>query len=249
MELPTVASGQHFIVGFGADPQVRTRRELLNKSDEVQGGNRVLRFEYRLVLANFHKSPVRVQLYDRLPYQGTTNEINCVLGESKFKISDDTLYQRLQKPKGMLRWDLEVPAGAARDTAFDVDYQLTITFDRSKTITGLTQVQQQAFDLQDRSPSGKGSGMGMGGMVVVVWEVWVVECLGGHRNSELIEGHTNSRLKFHWKGLRFPVSCTIDPVTLSDESIEIAQSHYQRSKPAPQVSPAPNPQRSTGLRE
>lgn len=39
-EIPSIASGQHLVVGFAADPQVRTRRELLDKADEVQGGNR-----------------------------------------------------------------------------------------------------------------------------------------------------------------------------------------------------------------
>ncbi len=45
-EIPTVARGQTFVVGFGADPQLRARRELAEKKDDVQGGNRETKFEY-----------------------------------------------------------------------------------------------------------------------------------------------------------------------------------------------------------
>ena len=47
-EIPTVARGQTFVVGFGADPQLRTRRELADKIDGINGGNRELKFNYRL---------------------------------------------------------------------------------------------------------------------------------------------------------------------------------------------------------
>jgi uncharacterized protein (TIGR02231 family) len=47
-EIPTVARGQTFVVGFGGDPQLRARRELADRTELVQGGNRELAFKYRL---------------------------------------------------------------------------------------------------------------------------------------------------------------------------------------------------------
>ena len=44
------------------DPQLRSRRELVNKTDSTQGGNRETRFEYRLVVENFgnERNPCRM---------------------------------------------------------------------------------------------------------------------------------------------------------------------------------------------
>src|SRR5690606_22489772 len=43
-ELPTIARGETFVVGFGADPQLRASRELAAKTESVQGGNREMSF-------------------------------------------------------------------------------------------------------------------------------------------------------------------------------------------------------------
>ena len=60
-QIPSTASGQSLTIGCGADQQVRTRRELRDKQDQVQGGNRQLKFVYRLVLSNFKDEPVAVR--------------------------------------------------------------------------------------------------------------------------------------------------------------------------------------------
>jgi len=59
-EIPTVARGQTFVVGFGADPQLRARQELVDRTDTVQGGNRELGFQYRLVVENYKDQPVQI---------------------------------------------------------------------------------------------------------------------------------------------------------------------------------------------
>src|SRR3954469_12719396 len=67
-EIPTVARGQSFVVGFGADPQLRARRELADKQDGVQGGNRETKFEYRLVVENFAKEKNPPRALGRVPH-------------------------------------------------------------------------------------------------------------------------------------------------------------------------------------
>ncbi len=160
--IPSIASGQHLIVGFGADPQVRTRRELLDKLDEVQGGNRHLTFKVRLVLANFKDEPVEIRLFDRLPLAGQTSQVSVQPLEFDQPVSKDGLYARLQRPKGVLRWDLLVPAERFGEAAYDVDYSFRVEFDRNQELLGSASTQQLQTDYLELGPA---SGMGgMGGM-------------------------------------------------------------------------------------
>ena len=134
-EIPTVARGQTFVVGFGADPQLRTRRELVDKKDGVQGGNRETRFEYRLVVENFAGEPAPVRVLDRLPHAENGDDIRVTLGDTSDKISDDKLYQREERPMGLLRWDIEVAANAAGEEARLIDYHYTVEYDRQYVVS------------------------------------------------------------------------------------------------------------------
>ena len=164
-QIPSTASGQSLTIGCGADQQVRTRRELRDKQDQVQGGNRQLKFVYRLVLSNFKDEPVAVRLVDRMPVTRQNQQLSVRLDDPQLPISDDGLYQRVLRPVGLLRWDLTVPAGRHGSQAFDVQYSYTVEFDRN-----LTPVTQQDSggtchtEYQDmRLPAGGMGGMG-GGM-------------------------------------------------------------------------------------
>ena len=121
-EVPTVARGQTFVVGLGADPQVRSRRELANKTDTVQGGNRELGFEYRLLVENYKEEPVPIRLFDRLPHTDQTGDVRVELGALKVALSTDELYVRRERTKGILRWDVTVPASATGKDAHTVEY-------------------------------------------------------------------------------------------------------------------------------
>jgi hypothetical protein len=130
-EIPTVARGQTFVVGFGADPQLRARRELAGRTENIQGGNRELSFKYRLVLENYKDQPATVRLFDRLPYSDRPNDVRIKLGELKDPLSKDELYVRTERPKGILRWEIEVPASATGEKVRIVDYGFTLDFDRN----------------------------------------------------------------------------------------------------------------------
>ncbi|MFP4055415.1 MAG: mucoidy inhibitor MuiA family protein [Candidatus Brocadiia bacterium] len=127
-KIPTVAKGEKFVTGFGADPQVRARRELVEKTEGVQGGNREIDLTYRLVLENYKETPVPVRLYDRMPVPARSSDIRVSLGELSDELSEDKLYLRLERPKGILRWDLEVPARAAGEDARIVRYSYKLEF-------------------------------------------------------------------------------------------------------------------------
>jgi uncharacterized protein (TIGR02231 family) len=143
-QIPTVARGQLFVVPFGADPQVRARRELVDKTETVQGGNRRLEFKYRLTMENYTPQPLPVRICDRLPCSGDSTEIRVTLADMKAPLSDDALYLRRQRPKGILRWELQVPTGAVREKAQTIEFGFTVEFDRNVQLATLAGRQEQA---------------------------------------------------------------------------------------------------------
>ena len=151
-ELPTVARGERFVVGFGADPQLRSRRELVNKTDSTQGGNRETRFEYRLVVENFGNEPAPVRVIDRLPHAENGADIRVTLGKTSDKLSEDPLYVREERPMGILRWDVEVPADAAGESARLITYDYGVEYDRKFVVSlpSTKEVQQQEFERLQR---------------------------------------------------------------------------------------------------
>jgi hypothetical protein len=146
-ELPTVARGQMFVASFGADPQLRARRELVDKTDSIQGGNRKLDFQYRLIVENYTPQALPVRVYDRLPYSGDATEIRVTLGDMKEPLSEDALYLRRQRSKGILRWEVTVPPCAVREKAHTIEYGFSVEFDRTFQLAPLGGSQEQAeFD-------------------------------------------------------------------------------------------------------
>jgi hypothetical protein len=150
-EIPTVARGQLFVVGFGADPQLRTRRELVSKTESVQGGNRELKFAYRLIVENYKDQAVPVRVFDRLPHCDRTADVRVTLGDLEDPLDDDVLYQRRERPKGILRWEIEVPAHAIREQARTIEYSFTVEHDRNFQLAAMggdNQLQREFEQLQ-----------------------------------------------------------------------------------------------------
>jgi len=133
-EIPTVTRGQMFVVGFGADPQLKTRRDLLSKASSLQGGNREITAKYLLTVENYKEEPVTMRLFDRLPYSQSTTQIRVTLKDPTAPLSEDKLYQRRERPKGILRWDIEVPAKATGEQSKTVEYGYVFEFDRNLEI-------------------------------------------------------------------------------------------------------------------
>ncbi|QGJ72274.1 Mucoidy inhibitor MuiA family protein [Planctomycetales bacterium 10988] len=130
-EISTVARGQMFVVGFGADPQLRTRRELVSKEEDVQGGNRELEFKYRLVVDNYKSETVQLLLMDRLPYSQRDSEIRVTFLDSDVPLSEDASYQRQARPRGLLQWKVDASAESENEESFVLNYSYRIEFDRS----------------------------------------------------------------------------------------------------------------------
>jgi len=138
--LPVVARGQNVTVGFGVDTQLRCRRELVDKSDEVSWGSRVQTFHYRLRLENFKDVPVQVRLMDRMP-ACKTEDVRIELAATSAPLSTDEVYVRDLKPAGILRWDVALDGQAAGAKAKDITYTFQMRYAKDKAVGGYEAVE------------------------------------------------------------------------------------------------------------
>ncbi len=131
-DLPTVAAGEQFTVGFGIDSSLRVQRELVDKTESISGGNKITGFEYRISLENFGASPATIRVQDRLPVS-SGKELKVQLVSSDPKPMDDA---ELLKKKGMLQWTLGVKPQAIGAAATTIRYSLSIEHDRNLSLVG-----------------------------------------------------------------------------------------------------------------
>jgi len=147
--LPLVARGQPMNIGFGIDTQLRCRRELIDKSDRISWGSRIQGFNYRLRLESFKDHPVSVRLLDRMP-AAKSDDIRITLSRPSDKLSTDAVYVRDLRPRGILRWDIELPAKASGTKARDVKYDFEMKFAKNKHVghraAGLLQKMRRDYD-------------------------------------------------------------------------------------------------------
>ena len=124
---------------------MRAKRELIDKKESVQGGNRELSFKYRVAVENYKKEAVAVRLFDRLPYADKGGDVRVTLAELKLPLSTDPAYLRSERSKGLLRWDIEVAAEAIAEKANVLEYSLTVDFDRNFQLSaaGVQRADQQ----------------------------------------------------------------------------------------------------------
>lgn len=134
-EVPTVTTGERFTVGFGIDSSLRASRELVERAESIQGGNRVVDLTYRLAIENFGEAPAQVRLLDRLP-KVKESEIRLTLVDAP-GLSAQAADVQNQKKNGILRWDLTVPAGAMGDSAKALEYKFKLEHDKQMAITGM----------------------------------------------------------------------------------------------------------------
>ncbi len=133
-KVPLVAIGKPFTVGFGADPQLSATRKLIDKTRTTQGGNQVLTFKYQILLNSYKAAPVEVQVWDRMPHAEASNAIAVTLVKTDPELSKNPLYVRDEKPKNLLRWDVNLGPKQNGDKALTIDYEYKLEFDRNVNI-------------------------------------------------------------------------------------------------------------------
>jgi uncharacterized protein (TIGR02231 family) len=166
-ELPATLAGQSLELGFGPDHQIRTRRELIDRTEETRGGNQLISVRYRIVINNLHDQAIACSVNDRIPVTDQSSAVTIRLAEANtVAISQDPLYQRMRRPLGILQWDLEVPAKRSGSDAFDLEYGYQIEHEKSVQLTAndlMHQIRQDQEFMRIKGGGMGGMGGGMGG--------------------------------------------------------------------------------------
>jgi uncharacterized protein (TIGR02231 family) len=136
MAMPLVAIGEEFTAGFGVDPQLQIQRQMVDKTKAMQGGNQVLKYEYRILVSSYKKEPVKVQVWDRLPH-AEAEAASITLVKASPEVSKDGLYQRESRPSNLLRWDLDVGPNKTGEHAVAINYEFQLALDRNMVINSL----------------------------------------------------------------------------------------------------------------
>ncbi|MEZ6070227.1 MAG: mucoidy inhibitor MuiA family protein [Pirellulales bacterium] len=135
-EIPTVAVGERFTVGLGIDAALRVTRELVDKKQQIQGGNRIVDFTYELAVENFGSEAVDVRLLDRLP-TSKDSDVRITLVSTDQQVSEDAQYRASQFKEGIYRWDVTVPAQAVGLERFLAKYTMKLEYDKELQIASL----------------------------------------------------------------------------------------------------------------
>ena len=135
MTMPLVAIGEDMTVGFGIDPQLQVQRQMLDMAKTTQGGNQVLKYEYRILVNSFKTEPVKLQVWDRLPHAAATETAGVNLLKTTPELSKDGLYLRESRPNNLLRWDLDVEPTMNGERALTIAYEFKLELDRQMLIS------------------------------------------------------------------------------------------------------------------
>ncbi len=135
MLMPLVAIGEEFTAGFGVDTQLQIQRQMVDQTRTTQGGNQVIKYDYRILVSSFKSEPVKLQVWDRLP-KGENESVGISLVKSAPELSKDGIYLRESRPNNLLRWDVEVAPSCNGENALPITYEFRMELDRQMAITG-----------------------------------------------------------------------------------------------------------------
>ena len=141
-EISSVARGRSFTLGFGVDGQVKARRTLVDRRDDVQGGNRQVSVSSEIIIDNFKQEAVKIRLRERMPFMEDATNLRVSVGEMSQRLSANADYLRYEKPKGILRWDIEAPPGTL-EKSNSLRYTYSLEFDKSLTLRDISKEQKQ----------------------------------------------------------------------------------------------------------
>ncbi|MHC4446836.1 MAG: mucoidy inhibitor MuiA family protein [Planctomycetota bacterium] len=126
--LGSVAPQSTFDVYFGIDQAIKATRQLVSKKTSKTGlfsGGLVTNYDYRLEIDNGAGKPLTLELWDRYPVS-RNDQIRIELRNLSRPLAADTEYEQEEKPQGLLKWMLSVPAGATGKSAFATSYGVRV---------------------------------------------------------------------------------------------------------------------------
>ena len=120
--LGEIAVGGEIELWFGKEPGVTVKREIVSKKASESGvfsKSKGVDREYRVSLTNTLARPVEVELWDRAPVS-RNEEVKVELTAIAPALATDAKYLEDERPQGLLKWMLPLPAREAGKEAAPV---------------------------------------------------------------------------------------------------------------------------------
>jgi len=136
--MPTTAPGEPVRLPFGPLPSLTTTRSVkTNRATKgLFGDTSQFLQDVTIVLENSSDQPVTVRVMDHQPVSENA-KIKVKIDNLSDPLSTDPEYVRDEKPKGILRWEIVVPANAVGDQARTLTWTLDVRWPKSMVITGI----------------------------------------------------------------------------------------------------------------
>jgi len=114
-QLPDLSAGSEMTFWLGTDRRIEAKRQLVRKGTAekgVFGKSEVTEWEYRIDLVNTLPAAATIEVYDRMPVS-RNEQVKVELPKVTPALATDAKYVADEKPQGILKWLVTVPAAAA----------------------------------------------------------------------------------------------------------------------------------------
>ncbi len=138
-QLATVPPDGTFELYFGIDQSIKATRQLITKKTTktgLLGGGLKTSYDYRLEIVNGAGKGITLELWDRYPVS-RSDQITVDLVDLSHRLAADAEYLEEQKPLGLLKWDLAIPAATTSNSVFVVEYGVRINRAKTISVSGL----------------------------------------------------------------------------------------------------------------
>jgi uncharacterized protein (TIGR02231 family) len=126
--LSTISPNETFPIDLGIDPSITATRTLVEKTTTTTGlfgsGKKTV-YEYQIKISNGSNKPISLRVFDRIPIS-QNEKIEITLDTVSTPLSTDAEYLKTERPQGILRWDLTIPANLTGDQSFSMTWQVTV---------------------------------------------------------------------------------------------------------------------------
>lgn len=137
--LGSVPPASVFEIYFGIDRSVVARRELVEKKTAktgLLGGGRKTTYDWRITIDNASGKTIQLELWDRIPVS-RTDQIVVDFVKPSHALVTDADYVEDDRPRGLLKWMLAIPAESRGAAPFVVSYGLRISRAKDVQMTPL----------------------------------------------------------------------------------------------------------------
>jgi len=147
-QLPDLSAGSEMTFWLGTDRRIEAKRQLVRKGTAekgVFGKSDVTEWEYRIDLVNTLPAAATIEVYDRMPVS-RNEQVKVELPKVTPALATDAKYVADEKPQGLLKWLVTVPAAA----------------DARKGASGQVEPGRRLALLDDREPARRQAGADAG---------------------------------------------------------------------------------------